>query len=62
MFNGRTMDIGSALEIRVRKSNADFRCAACGQRVRAHKKGTTGQEAHFEHVTANPNCRLSDVR
>jgi hypothetical protein len=36
-----------------------FRCVECGQRVRAHKKGTTGQAAHFEHMAANPRCRFS---
>ena len=59
MFNGRQMDIQTALEIRCRKSDADFRCVKCGERVRPHKEGTTGQEAHFEHVTGNPRCELS---
>jgi hypothetical protein len=61
-FNGRPMEIKTALEIRARKPSADFRCQECGERVRAHKKGTTGQEAHFEHLSANPGCKLSEGR
>jgi hypothetical protein len=61
-FNGRPMDIETALQIRGRKSDADFRCSECGERVRAHKKGTTGQEAHFEHLAANSRCSRSGPR
>jgi formylmethanofuran dehydrogenase subunit E len=56
------MDIETALQIRGRKSDADFRCSECGERVRAHKKGTTGQEAHFEHLAANSRCSRSGPR
>jgi len=62
ILNGRELDIQAALEIRERKSSVDFRCHECGERVRAHKKGTTGQEAHFEHLSANPRCSLSSAR
>jgi predicted RNA-binding Zn-ribbon protein involved in translation (DUF1610 family) len=62
MFNGRSIDIKTAVEIRLRKTSVDFRCSECGERVRAHKKGTTGQEAHFEHSSSNPRCSLSAGR
>jgi predicted RNA-binding Zn-ribbon protein involved in translation (DUF1610 family) len=62
ILNGSRIDIQTALEIRGRKSPADFRCPECGERVRAHKKGTTGQEAHFEHLSSNPRCSLSGRR
>jgi hypothetical protein len=31
----------------------------CGEIVRAHRRGITGQAAHFEHRTKNPRCSLS---
>lgn len=59
LFSARPMNIAAALEIRERKRDADFHCIECGEKVRAHKRGTTGQEAHFEHLSANPRCSLS---
>lgn len=35
-----------------------MRCPACHGRVRAHKEGTTGQRAHFEHLRSHDGCRL----
>ena len=62
ILSGQQIDIQAALEIRERKSSADFRCPECGERVRAHKKSTTGQEAHFEHLSSNSRCSLSGQR
>ena len=61
-MNDRAIDIVEALAIRDRKPNVEFHCRECGEPVRAHEKGTTGQAAHFEHMTANPHCRLSSDR
>ena len=49
------MDIKEALATRENRGL----CPECFQPVRPHKKGTTGQEAHFEHRTKNPQCRFS---
>ena len=64
-LNGEVIDVGRALALReqaaaARRARPDFRCVGCGERVRAHRTGTTGQEAHFEHLRGNPRCRLSD--
>ncbi len=53
------MPIGMATQIRDKELRGSFRCVECGERVRAHRKGTTGQAAHFEHLQANPKCTLS---
>ncbi len=58
-LNDRTISIEEALAIRTRKTADEFRCLECDERVRAHKMGTTHQAAHFEHMVANPQCRLS---
>ena len=62
MLNGRRVDVATALELRDRKTKLDFRCPECGEGVRAHKKGSTGQAAHFEHLSANVRCSLSGKR
>jgi hypothetical protein len=36
-----------------------MRCAECHGRVRVHKAGTTGQQAHFEHYTSHTGCSLT---
>lgn len=36
------------------------RCIECGGQVQAHKLGTTGQRAHFEHKRAHKGCSLGD--
>jgi len=61
-LNDRPIDIDEALAIRARKPTVVFFCSECGERVRAHKRGSTGQAAHFEHMIANPRCRLSTAR
>jgi len=35
-----------------------MRCPECHGRVRAHKAGTTGQRAHFEHYGSHSGCSL----
>jgi hypothetical protein len=62
IVNGESIEIGAALEMRSGKTPADLRCVECDEPVRTHKKGTTGQKAHFEHATANPGCSLSTRR
>jgi predicted RNA-binding Zn-ribbon protein involved in translation (DUF1610 family) len=62
IMSGQQIDIQAALEIRGNKSSAVITCPECGERVRAHKKGTTGQGAHFEHLSSNPRCSLSGRR
>lgn len=58
-LDGRELHVDEALMIPDRGASPPFRCRSCGERVRAHKRGTTGQAAHFEHLTANPACPLS---
>ena len=57
-WEGRSLKIEEALELRSQRpaSSLQFYCLCCGQRVRAHKAGTTGQGAHFEHFVRNPTC------
>lgn len=61
-WNGRSVDIETALQIRDRSTSPDFRCPECSDRVRPHKVGATGQAAHFEHLKVNPRCTLSTAR
>jgi hypothetical protein len=35
-----------------------MRCPECHGPVRAHKAGTTGQRAHFEHIRKHAGCSL----
>jgi hypothetical protein len=62
-LNGREVSIEEALEIRNARRRSQpypaFLCRICGEAVRPHKEGTTGQGGHFEHHPANPNCPLS---
>jgi hypothetical protein len=51
----RVMTIEEALLTRERQG----RCIERHEPVRAHKTGTTGQSAHFEHMKGNPRCSLS---
>jgi hypothetical protein len=62
VLNGRVIDVQTALEMRARKASPNFRCCRCGESVRAHKEGTTGQAAHFEHLAANDRCELSNLK
>ncbi len=59
LFAGRQIDVNEALELRKAKKALELHCTLCGEPVRAHRKGTTGQAAHFEHRTKNPSCALS---
>lgn len=61
ILNGRSIGIDEALQLRreserLGKTTPTFTCAGCGQIVRAHMEGTTGQQAHFEHYKKNPAC------
>ena len=62
LLDGREINVEEALGLRGRRSRGrpyDFRCKECGEPVRPHNAG--GRiKAHFEHLTRNPNCRLSD--
>lgn len=62
-LDGRLIDVDEALRLRaqVNQRNAAtlvFQCRECGERVRPHKTGTTGQQAHFEHREKNERCSL----
>ena len=48
-------DIAAALKMAAGELK---RCPECHGRVRAHKAGTTGQRAHFEHLRAHAGCSL----
>lgn len=61
-YEGDRLGIEEALEIRHRSSSGTllrFTCVQCGKPLRAHKAGTTGQAAHFEHFERNPACSFS---
>ena len=63
-FGDRKISVNDALEMRddarSRGVNSpDLRCTECGDSVRPHNAGG-GACAHFEHLSRNPNCRLSD--
>jgi len=59
-LNGRVISVEEALRLRSetgrRGSYPAFSCLECGEYVRPHKEGTTGQAAHFEHKKRNPGC------
>jgi hypothetical protein len=40
------------------RGRGEMRCPECRGRVRAHKSGTTGQGAHFEHREGHKGCSL----
>jgi hypothetical protein len=54
------VDIETALALREAGVKPDYRCVKCEQPVRPHKKGTTDQAAHFEHLVRNTDCSLSE--
>jgi hypothetical protein len=59
-LNGRTITIAEALALRTKRGlQGSLRCIECGEKVRAHRKGTTDQAAHFEHHVKNPKCSRS---
>lgn len=64
ILEDRKIGIVEALELRdiARQHHLDvpdFRCGQCGQMVRPHKDSSYGV-AHFEHLSRNPHCKLSD--
>ncbi len=64
VLDGQEIDVDEALRLRdqARQSSdtyPGFRCVECGEPVRPHSAGGHA-EAHFEHLSRNPNCRLSD--
>ena len=66
-YGEQTIGIEEALRIRDatprdRRGALPFRCIKCGKPVRPHKKGTTAQEAHFEHRESNKACPLGDKK
>jgi hypothetical protein len=63
-FEGQVISIEKALDIRDATTLENrillgFECVECGKAVRPHKAGGNGS-AHFEHLSRNPNCQLSD--
>jgi len=62
-IDGQIVDVLTAIALREqattrRDQHPDFRCQECGRAVRPHREGATGQQAHFEHIRGNPDCRL----
>ena len=62
LLDKREISVGEALKIDNPSVKRRFSCVECGERVRAHKKGTTNQAAHFEHMSRNPRCSRSHAR
>jgi hypothetical protein len=63
-FEGKEILVEKALEIRDatpvgKRKSLSFKCLECGEAVRPHKAGSSGA-AHFEHLSRNPHCQLSD--
>jgi|ERR1044071_5924816 hypothetical protein len=59
VHHGQLLSIQEALDLRQQKHQLTVYCRECGEQVRAHKTGTTGQAAHFEHLRRNLGCSLS---
>jgi hypothetical protein len=59
----RLIDIHEALRLREDRRRGSrypaFECVECGQPVRPHREGSTGQAAHFEHRERTKGCSLS---
>lgn len=49
----RPVDVDEVLAMAPRQQ---LRCIECRGAVRAHREGTTGQRAHFEHRVAHRGC------
>lgn len=65
LLHEQEIGIDEALELRdqarrSRDSNPPFRCVECGEPVRPHAESDYGG-AHIEHLSRNPDCRLSDA-
>ncbi len=53
-YKGRVIDVAEAKRLKEEASSRrqpypTFLCLECGELVQPHKKGSTGQGAHFEH-------------
>jgi hypothetical protein len=57
----KVITVDDALAMRGRGRWDGGRCVECHEPVRLHKEGTTGQAAHFEHLSRNAKCSRSDV-
>ena len=55
----KAISIDDALNMRGRRVWHGGRCIECHEPVRPHKRGTTGQAAHFEHLERNARCSRS---
>ena len=65
LLHGQEINVDEALRLRDQarwsgNSDPDFRCTGCEEPVRPHKAGGHA-EAHFEHLSRNPDCHLSDT-
>ena len=59
-FEGGRITVDKAIGLRDKNSkNIKFQCIECGERVRPHQKSKYAV-AHFEHLSRNPKCTLSD--
>ena len=67
ILDGSEIGIVEALQLREEflagrlQNRPDYRCAHCGEIVRAHKAGGL-MGAHFEHMSGNPSCPRSEQR
>lgn len=61
LLDGKPTTVTEALELRegAKRRGVEtplLRCDECTYPVEAHKDGTTGGKAHFEHIDENPQC------
>lgn len=59
-INGR-WSARTVAEVLAAAARGPIRCPECHGRVRAHKEGTTGQRAHFEHMRRHDGCSLKST-
>ena len=64
VLDEREVEIDDAIDLNADAKGAgqlqpDFRCTKCHEHVRPHRAGGKAA-AHFEHLSRNPNCPLSD--
>ena len=57
--NGCWQPIEIDLAVKMPKSRR-MRCPECGGQVRAHRVGSSGQDAHFEHLERHKGCSRGD--
>lgn len=63
-LDGRIIGVEEAMQLRDEAKKRlrpypQFHCRECGEDVKPHEEGTTGQAAHFEHWRKNLNCSQS---